>query len=266
MGKLLVYLLSIPSILTCETVSLKPLGMTKTDTGEADRYEAFSLGTDGLVGNDSLQPLPPVVAARLPLLKSFFSHGREVVSIIATILATQLGLPADTFTSMMPPEKRSGTVIRLLKSYASLDDADVRPSMIGHTDFGTITLLANVVGGLQILPGTPGTDSGDPDAWLWVKPRPGCLIVNLGDAMVQWTGGLLRSNTHRVSYAPGQQRFVDRYSMALLMRPERDAPMKRLIGEGGDDGKDSNLTAWEWEMEKAAAVKSGNYGRERAKA
>jgi isopenicillin N synthase-like dioxygenase len=116
-----------------------------------------------------------------------------------------------------------------------------------HTDFGTVTLLANVVGGLQIL--APGKQPTDDDAWLWVRPKPGCLIVNLGDAIVQWSGGLPRSNCHRINFSPGQQRFVDRYSLALLVRPERDASMKRLIGEG-DDGEAGDLTAWEWEVKQ----------------
>lgn len=248
--------------LTIEIIRLKPLGLTKTETNKADRFEAFNLGTDGLIDNNNLQPLPPVLSSQLPLLKSFFSHGQAIVSVVATILATQLGLPADTFTSMMQPTKRSGTLIRFLKSHASLSEEDIRTSMVGHTDYGSITLLANVIGGLQIL---TGTDPYDRDAWSWVKPKPGCLIVNMGDAMVQWTGGLLRSNMHRVSYAPGSQRLVDRYSVALLMRPERDAAMKRLVGEGGDDGPDSDLTAWEWEMKKATAIKNENFGREKAR-
>lgn len=106
---------------------------------------------------------------------------------------------------------------------------------------------------------TPGKSPTDEDAWLWVRPQPGCLIVNLGDAMVQWTGGLLRSNVHRVYHAPGEQRFVDRYSLALLVRPGRDASMRRLMGGGAEDedGEDSNLTACEWEVKKLMALVRG---------
>ena len=71
--------------------------------------------------------------------------------------------------------------------------------------------------------------------------------MNVGDAMVQWTGGKLRSNMHRIRHAPGNQRFVDKYSLVYLTRPERNASMKRLVDADGlqDDGEDSNLTAWE---------------------
>lgn len=126
--------------------------------------------------------------------------------------------------------------------------------MVHHTDFGIVTLLANVLGGLQIL--APGGSPDDESAWHWVRPRPGCLVVNLGDVMVQWTGGLLRINVHRIRHAPGAQRLEDRYSLALLVRPERDASMRRLVGDG-EDGEDSELTVWEWEVGKAMALMRG---------
>jgi isopenicillin N synthase-like dioxygenase len=237
-------------LLICQ--SFKPRGVAKTETNEPDRFEWFNLGQDGLLGNAHLQPVPPLVHSHLPLFKSFLNDGQEIATIVNTVLATQLSLPSDTFTSLQRIEKPSGTVVRLIKADASPQADHLRTSMIHHTDFGTITLLANVVGGLQILARDKAPT--DENAWLWVRPQPGCLIVNLGDAMVQWTGGLLRSNVHRINHSPGQQRLVDRYSLALLIRPERDASMRRLVGEG-DEGEDDNLTAWEWEVKKAMSLK-----------
>lgn len=240
--------------------SFKPRGAAKTETGAPDRFEWFNLGQDGLLGLSPLQPLPSTAQSRLPLFTSFLQHGQAVVSTVCRTLALQLELPADTFTALQPLTKPSGTVVRFIKADASPDAADLRTSMIHHTDFGTVTLLANVLGGLQIL--APGKTPADDGAWLYVRPRPGCLIVNLGDAMVQWTGGLLRSNVHRINYAPGEQRFRERYSLALLVRPEKDASMRRLTGLGG--GMDTNeeegedLKAWEWEVKKAMALKREN--------
>ncbi|KAF2794307.1 oxidoreductase [Melanomma pulvis-pyrius CBS 109.77] len=237
-------------------LGFKPRGQAKTETNEPDRFEWFNLGQDGLLGNTNPQPLPPLINSHNSLFTSFLQHGQTIVSTIASTLATQLGLPADTFTALQAPHKPSGTVIRIIKAFASPDVKDLRTSMIHHTDFGTITLLANVLGGLQIL--APGKLPTDDAAWSWVKPQPGCLIVNLGDAMVQWSGGLLRSNVHRINYAPGLQRLVDRYSLAILVRPERNASMKRLVGEpveGEEDGE--GLSAWEWEVKKAMALTKG---------
>jgi isopenicillin N synthase-like dioxygenase len=60
-----------------------------------------------------------------------------------------------------------------------------------HRDASSMTLLFNKQSGLQILP--PGDSQ-----WSCVRPLPGHAIVNLGDAMVTFTKGLLRSNPHRV--------------------------------------------------------------------
>ncbi|KAI1137439.1 oxidoreductase [Hypoxylon sp. FL0543] len=236
-------------------LGFKRRGQAKTETNAPDRFEWFNLSQDGLIGTTPLQPVPPLVDSQLPLFTSFLKHGQNIVTVISSTLASQLGLPPDAFTTLQQPFKPSGTVVRIIKAFASPEQDDLRTSMIHHTDFGTITLLANVLGGLQIL--APGKPPEDENAWLWVRPRPGCLIVNLGDAMVQWTGGLLRSNTHRIYHAPGEQRFVDRYSLALLVRPESEASMKRLVGEG-EDGEDGNLTAWEWEVKKAMALVRGD--------
>ena len=215
------------------------------------------MGQDGLFNNAPLQPLPDLVHTHLPLFTSFLKHDQAIIHAISTALATELGLAPDAFTSRQSPERLSGTVVRLIKAYASRKDEDLRTSMIHHTDFGTVTLLANVLGGLQIL--TPGKAPIDQQAWLYVRPTPGCLVVNLGDAMVQWTGGLLRSNCHRINFAPGEQRLIDRYSLAILVRPERDASMRRMVGDSKNDesNEGGDLTAWEWEVKKAMALKRG---------
>ncbi|KAK7423054.1 hypothetical protein QQZ08_009221 [Neonectria magnoliae] len=222
-------------------------GVGKTETNEPDRFEWFNIGQDGLTGICPVPPLPPLVQTQLPLFTSYLKHNQEIASLIHTTLAAQLGLPADTFTSLNRPTESSLSLVRLLKFEATSEAKDLRTALRHHTDIGTITLLVNVLGGLQVL--VPNQPATDPKAWLWVRPQPRHLIVNLGDAMVQWTGGILRSNTHRVTYSPGDQRSVDRYSMAYFLRPERNASMKRLMGEG-DDGDAANMTAWEWETKK----------------
>ncbi|KAK9778084.1 putative Fe2OG dioxygenase domain-containing protein [Seiridium cardinale] len=239
-------------------LGFKPRGQVKTETDEPDRFEWFNMGQDGLMGTTPMQQLPPLLKSHLPIYQTFLKHGQAIVADVCSTLATQLGLPEDTFTSRKSPSEQSGTVVRITKSFASPDPTDLRTSMTHHSDFGTVTLLANVLGGLQIL--APGKAATDEDAWLWVRPQPGCLIVNLGDVMVQWTAGLLRSNVHRVYYAPGQQRFVDRYSLALLVRPQRNASMRRVIGNAAtaEDVEDENLTAWEWEVKKTMALKRGD--------
>jgi isopenicillin N synthase-like dioxygenase len=117
------------------------------------------------------------------------------------------------------------------------------------------------MGGLQLL--KPDADPTLGSSWKWIKPQPGCAIVNLGDAMVEWSGGVLRSNMHRVTYAPGEQGDTTRYSLAYLVRPFGDAPMKRLSGgeslipELEEGEEDSSMNAREWEAHRSVAIKAG---------
>jgi isopenicillin N synthase-like dioxygenase len=68
---------------------------------------------------------------------------------------------------------------------------------------------------------------------------------------------------HRVTFAPGEQSKVPRYSLAYLVRPRADAPMKRLSGGDSlvpeiEEGEEENLmTAKEWEADRAVAIRAG---------
>ena len=101
---------------------------------------------------------------------------------------------------------------------------DRRVALGEHTDFGSVTVLFNRLGGLQVLP--PGREA----QWCYVKPLPGHAIINLGDAMVKFTNGVLRSNIHRVASPPGAQGDHTRYSLVYFCRPEDDVLLKRLDG------------------------------------
>ena len=69
-----------------------------------------------------------------------------------------------------------------------------------HTDKGLITLLLNDGhGGLHV-------QSIDGD-WIDAPPRPGALIVNVGDLLTRWTNGRFRSAVHRVVNASGNERY-----------------------------------------------------------
>ena len=110
-------------------------------------------------------------------------------------------------------------------------------------------MLFNRVGGLQVLP------QGEDGEWLYVRPLPGHAIVNLGDAMVKFTNGLLRSNIHRVVSPPGEQGGWTRYSVVYFARPEDDVLLRRLEGsklipevEGGEE---EEINSKDWVLRRA---------------
>ena len=81
--------------------------------------------------------------------------------------------------------------------------------------------------------------------------------------MKEWTGGILRSNMHRVTYPPGEQGNYTRYSVAYLVRPEGKASMKRLalegslIKEAGEGEEEIHLSAEEWTKRKTGQARLG---------
>jgi len=56
--------------------------------------------------------------------------------------------------------------------------------------------------------------------WCYVRPLEGHCIINLGDALVKFTKGVLRSNIHRVVSPPGGQAGTTRYSLVYFSRAE----------------------------------------------
>ena len=184
-----------------------------------------------------------------PLLSSFIDSAHFIVTLVLDLLTTHLHLPTGTLSSLHRLHATSGDQVRFIRAPPQPSD-DRRTALGEHTDFGSVTVLFNRLGGLQILP--PGRDA----EWCYVKPLPGHAIINLGDAMVKFTNGLLRSNIHRVHAPPGAQADHTRYSLVYFSRPEDDVQLRRL--EGSDvipplaDGQvEEEINSKDWIIRRA---------------
>ena len=104
--------------------------------------------------------------------------------------------------------------------YPPSDRLTPSPGQLGcgtHTDYGTVTLLADDgVGGLQVQ-----QRSGE---WIDAVVPDGHLVVNLGDLMAIWTNDRYVSNPHRVVNPRGR----DRYSIPLFVTPPFHARIECL--------------------------------------
>jgi isopenicillin N synthase-like dioxygenase len=157
----------------------------------------------------------------------------------------------------------SGDQIRFVK--APPQEPTLKGVALGeHTDFGSVTVLFNRLGGLQVrlpehISATPPASITPPpsdvesklceNGWTYVRPLPNHCIVNLGDALVKFSNGILRSNIHRVVAPPGDQGSITRYSLVYFCRPEDDVVLKSLV-EGDGDGEEE-VTAKEWILRRA---------------
>jgi isopenicillin N synthase-like dioxygenase len=196
----------------------------------------------------------------------------SIVLFILRHIEKHLHLPAETLTSLHRQMQISGDQVRFVKSPPQ-PPSDMRTALGKHTDFGSITILFNRLGGLQILPPPSLTPAGQNPEWTYVKPLPGHCIVNLGDAMVKFTNGLLRSNIHRVVSPPGEQAKETRYSLVYFSRPEDEVILKRLEGsdvipelQEGEEEEQMNSKEWvKLQAMRLRGVKPGMSDEERKK-
>lgn len=190
------------------------------------------------------------------LIQSYLRHCHAVVLLLLAHLDKHLELPPGTLGSMHRLEAVSGDQIRMIKSPPQ-PLSDQRIALGKHTDFGSITILFNRLGGLQILPPKSIVPPGEEPQWTYVKPLPGHCIINLGDAMVKFTNGLLRSNIHRVVSPPGKQANETRYSVVYFSRPEDEVLLKGLESSSviprleAADGSEKVMNSKDWIMLQA---------------
>ncbi|MCJ1395457.1 hypothetical protein MMC18_008343 [Xylographa bjoerkii] len=227
--------------------------------GTLDRNEFYNVSKDDILALSSPLPAPEILTNNRPLFSSYIHSSHSILSALLTHLNLHLHLLPGTLTSLHRLTGPSGDQVRLLKAPPQ-DPSAAQPALGAHTDFGSLTLLFNRVGGLQVLP-PPSSPDQQPE-WLFVRPLPGCAIVNLGDAMSKFTGGLLRSNIHRVLPAPGEQAKVAKYSVVYFSRPEDEVLLKRLGGgdvipELEDGETEEAVPSKEWVLRRALGRRVG---------
>ncbi|OJD10578.1 hypothetical protein ACJ73_09751 [Blastomyces percursus] len=218
------YNVSLPLLPIIVTQALQQSRSSKVHEDSGYKIQIYrNVSKDDIFGISEPLPAPDVLNKSRPIFRSFMANAHNIVTLILNLLNECLRLPPSTLANMHRIDGVSGDQVRMIKAPPQPPD-DRRTALGQHTDFGSVTVLFNRVGGLQILP--PGKDA----EWCYVRPLPGHAIINLGDAMVKFTNGLLRSNIHRVVSPPGPQAETTRYSLVYFARPEDDVILKRLEG------------------------------------
>ncbi|MCB9876569.1 MAG: isopenicillin N synthase family oxygenase [Planctomycetes bacterium] len=102
--------------------------------------------------------------------------------------------------------------------HAQPDDHD-RPGVAAHVDFSLLTItLQDDTGGLEVQ---------DPlGRWCPAAPRPGTVVVHVGELLQFVTGNLLSATPHRV-HNPSRRR--QRCSLPLFVNPSLDTTLRRQL-------------------------------------
>lgn len=262
--------------------------------GTKDRNEFYNTSKDDILGRTPPLPAPSMLQPHRPVLSSFIRESHSLVNLILRILNARLALPPHTLPQLHRLTAPSGDQVRFIRAPPQPRD-DARVALGEHTDFGSVTVLFNRAGGLQVLlpPGmeplcaaAPASDAGGRrervdsvasagkgvarETWAYVRPLRHHAVVNLGDALVKMTSGILRSNIHRVAAPPGEQAAATRYSLVYFARPEDDVVLKVLEGserieekvrESGEalgrEREEREVSAKEWILRRALARRTG---------
>jgi len=220
------------------------------------RTESWNIRKDDIVGNCERLPIHPLILEAQPILLEYTRNCRAIIDLMITHLEQHLELPLGTIANLHRIHELSGDHVRFTQS-APQPFSEEAARAREHTDFGTLTILFNWLGGLQIR--RPSDDK-----WVYVKPIPGSAVVNLGDALVKFTAGILRSNVHRVVPPPGEQAELPRNSLVYFSRPENKVIFRRLKGgiidkQPAADTFGDGLTAAEWIARRSYGDLKGVY-------
>jgi len=215
-----------------------------------DLKEFWHVGRE-LPPGHSFEPMMPrnvwpdeVESFRATFLELFAAFDHAGARILEAI-ARHLGLAPDFFVDTV----RDGNSVLRLLHYPPVpgDGPNVRAG--AHEDINTITLLLGAEeAGLELL---------DRDGrWLPVTPRPGELVVNVGDMLQRLTNQVLKSTSHRVVNPPPERRGRSRYSMPFFLHFRPDYLIEPLPG-CLDNGRapDPPITAHDFLLQRLREIK-----------
>lgn len=183
------------------------------------------------------QPMPPSLRLSNPEIQSFMAETHEKIAVpLLACLGLGLGLTKDRLPRIHQHESPTMTTLRLIH-YPALRESDGAPIRLpSHTDQGVITILfQNQIGGLQVRPPKYTGPIRDDEKWLDAPIIPGAVLINIGETMTFFSGGLMKSTLHRVAKSPRREdQGKDRFSMAYFCHPNQDTLLEVIDGiEGG---------------------------------
>eukprot|EP00732_Lithocolla_globosa_P003038 Lithocolla_globosa_v1_NODE_2243_length_2092_cov_5.676485.p1 type:complete len:346 gc:universal NODE_2243_length_2092_cov_5.676485:156-1193(+) len=227
------------------------------ENGTPDNTEVYNLSKDDIFQLAPQKHPPPIQPCR-NRIRTFMTSAHGVALTILHLLTETFGLPDESLTSLHHIEQRSGDHVRLTLSTPSPKLASNPGSVIlgEHTDFGSVTMLFNRAGGLQVkLPSTT--------TWKYVRPQQGYAVINLGDALVKLLGNRVHSGLHRVVIPPGTEAGLPRSSVVYFVRPNSQVPLSSLFPSDGESTKNAP-TADEWISKRVRNMTTANYqGKEK---
>ncbi len=179
----------------------------------------------------------------LALYDAFDEAGLKILRAVARYL----GVDEEYFTDTV----RDGNSVMRLLHYPPVDKPSGNHIRAGaHEDINTITLLLGAEeAGLELK-----TKDG---RWIPVLPKPGELVINIGDMLQRLTNGRLRSTSHRVVNPAPDRASKARYSMPFFLHFRPDFMIDALPGTvpEGEAPKWPPISSHEFLQERLREIK-----------
>ena len=187
--------------------------------------------------------IPGFKATFLELYDAFDRAGIKILRAVARFL----DVDEDYFTDTV---RDGNSVMRLLHYPAQSEPTGNNIRAGAHEDINTITLLLGAEeAGLELK-----TKDG---RWIPVSPKPGELVINIGDMLQRLTNGVLRSTSHRVVNPTPDRASHARYSMPFFLHFRPDFMIEALPGTvpPGEQPKWPPITSHEYLQERLREIK-----------
>ncbi|HEU0309682.1 MAG TPA: 2-oxoglutarate and iron-dependent oxygenase domain-containing protein [Sphingomicrobium sp.] len=230
-----------------------PFGIETAKGNKAhDLKEFWHVGRELPAGHKYESSMPPNVwPSEVPSFKDTFlelydTFDRSGLKILSAI-ARFLKVPDDYFVDTV---RDGNSVMRLLHYPAQTEPTGNHIRAGAHEDINTITLLLGAEeAGLELQ-----TKDG---RWIPVSPKPGELVINMGDMLQRLTNGYLRSTSHRVVNPTPDRASHARYSMPFFLHFRSDFLIEALPGTvpPGEQPKWPPITADEYLQERLREIK-----------
>ena len=165
---------------------------------------------------DNLWP-PEVPGFRNVLLELYTRFDRTGLKILKAV-ARHLGIDEHYFEDSV---RDGNSILRALHYPPQTEPTGEHIRAGAHEDINAITLLLGAdEAGLELM-----TRDG---RWIPVSPRPGELVINIGDMLQRLTNGRLRSTSHRVVNPAPDRACHARYSMPFFLHFRSDFLIEAL--------------------------------------
>jgi isopenicillin N synthase-like dioxygenase len=230
-----------------------PFGIETAKGARAhDLKEFWHVGRDLPPGHRFADHMPPnvwpnEVESFESTFKQLYAEFDDAGLKILRAIARYLKIDEDYFIDTV----RDGNSVMRLLHYPPIEAEPGSHVRAGaHEDINTITLLLGAEeAGLELL-----TKDG---RWIPVSPKPGELVVNIGDMLQRLTNGQLRSTSHRVVNPPRDRWGHSRYSMPFFLHFRSDFLIEALPGTvpAGEKPKWPPITADDYLQERLREIK-----------